>query len=301
MKITILLALFSISSVYANYANTNKMSIGVNTNKFKKFVSNFNFNYFTSYTGPSIGGNYKSDETFNRFDGGRDGEDRELDNNGSTQLYQSFKLGYTFKNRMNLSYGVTMQDNIKKDVQYNSTYGGTANRSNGRSYNGHRVALFVPSVASFSFGWLSTTLFYQMPVASERGNGTLHGYGIQPSLGFVSNIPGLSYGVASTFERVVGTNETKTNFQGVKLSVAPFINYQLTERFTFKNSFDFDWDQKGSQIGTNDYGRNMHDIGKVGLGSKIVNKVFLDIYLNYSVSQMSSKNTALGASLDISI
>jgi hypothetical protein len=301
MRITILLALFSLSSVYANYANTNNMSIGVNSSKLKKFVSNFNFNYFTSYTGPSIGGDYKTNETFNRFDGGRDKNDNELDNNGSTELYQSLKLGYTFKNRMVLSYGITMQERLKKDVQFQGSGGYTYTRTNGRSYNGHRTSLFIPSIANFSFGWLSTTLFYQTPVASERANETLYGYGIQPSIGFVSSVSGLSYGIAGTFERVVGRNETKNNFQGVKLSLAPYINYKLTERFTLKNSFDFDWDQKGSQIGTNDYGRNMHDIGKVGIGSKIVNKVFLDVYLNYSVSQMSSQNTALGASLDISI
>ncbi len=294
----ILIALISISSFASTptliKANGNKSSIN-------KFLSNFNFNYFVSYTGPSLSGDYKSNETFNRFSGGRDTDDNVLDNTGSTQIFQSFKLGYTFKNRMNLSYGVTMQENLKDDVKFYWPNGQTGTRSNGESYNGHRISLFVPSVLDLSFGWLSTSVFYQKAIAAERAQGTLYGYGIQPSFNFYSKVKNLYYGIGSSIERIVGKDERKTNFQGLRASITPRVSYKLSERFTLKSSLDFDWDQKGKQIGTLEFGDNMHNIGRTGLGTRIANKTFLDVYLSYSISEMDLKNTSLGASLDISI
>lgn len=300
MRITLLLVLLSISSVYANYANTNKMTVGVNTSKFKEVISNFSFNYFLNYTGASPMGNYKNGATFNRFSGGH-ANGQALDSTGSTEIFQSFTLGYTFKNKMTLSYGVTMQESLTDDVKYDTGLGFEGTRNNGVSYNGHRTSLFIPTIASFSFGWMSTSIFYQTPVASERNNGTIYVAGVQPSISFFSSIPGLRYRINTNVERLVIKDEKQNNSQGLRMNIMPQISYQLNERFTLKKSFDFDWDQKGEQIGTTHFGKNMDDIGIIGIGAKVVHKTFVDLYMTYSLSRLDKQNTALGASLNISI
>lgn len=300
MKITILLALMSLTSVYADNVSSNKMTVDVNTNKFKEVLSDFSFNYFLNYTGASPAGNYKNGATFNRFSGGyANGE--ALDSTGSTEIFQSFTLGYTFKNSMTLSYGVTMQESLTDDVKYDTGLGFEGTRSNGVSYNGHRTSLFIPTIASFSFGWISSSIFYQTPVASERNNGTIYVAGLQPSISFFSSIPGLRYRINTNVERLVIRDEKQNNSQGLRINIMPQISYQLTERFTLKKSFDFDWDQKGDQLGTTNFGKNMDDIGIIGIGANVIHKTFVDLYMTYSLSRLDKQNTALGASLNISI
>jgi len=295
--IKLIISLIFITSTV--FALEQKSTIEVKTNSIKKALSNFNFNYFTKYSGAALGGNYSQGATFNRFDGGvQDGQD--FDATGSYQLYQSFRLGYRFSNNWNLAYGVTFQENLSSDVEYKNIYGNTNTRSNGKSYNNHRVSLFVPGILNTSIGVMSTSYFYEMPNQGSRNSGMKYGLGFQPTFRFYSNVPTISFGINSSFERYF-YDDSAFNPQGVMLSLGPYLNYRINDRFTLKNGLNFDWDQKGDQVGTTTLGRNMHNVGLVGVGARVVKRVFVDVFVGYSISEMSLANTSMGASLDISI
>lgn len=296
----LLLTSLAFSSDIEIKSNTNE-----NLQNRKTILSNFNFNYFTKYTGKSLSGRYNSGATFNRFSGGQNSDGKDYDSTGSYELYQSFRLGYRFENNWNLSFTKTFQENLTDDVEYKTTWGSEDTRSNGRSYNPPRISFHIPSIKNFDFGWLSFATYYEFATAAGRANGQKYGYGIGTTLGIYSYIPGLIHGININLEKTK-FSRTYTNWQGIKVPVSneqhtrfllnPYLNYSFNDRFTAKFSFDLDWDQKGNNV-TN----NMHDVGFIGLGTKLIKNVFLDIFVAYSITKFESKNTSTGASLDISI
>ncbi len=194
---------------------------------FKKVLSNFKLSYYAMYTGASLGGDYKSGSTYNRFDGGTSQDGKRYDATGSTQLYQSFKVGYKLPKNMAVSYGVTFQRNLTDDVEYEQVGGNKATRDNGTSYNNHRISLWVPSVLTGKRASLSFNFFYELP--TEKSTNTInesaystkqlnqviaqdstevdmeykYGIGIQPTLAIYSNVKGLFHGFRASYERYV--------------------------------------------------------------------------------------------------
>jgi hypothetical protein len=209
------------------YSAVNSTQSKLKTSTLKKVLSNFSFNYFAQYTGPSLDSRYKQGTTYNRFDGGTSQEGKRYDATGSTSLYQSFKLGYKLPKDLIISYGVTFQRNVTDDAEYSQTSGTKAFRDNGTSYNNHRVSLWIPSVLSGNRASLSLSLFYELPtetstntinetalgganfdevVASNETEVDMeyqYGIGIQPTLSIYSNVKGLFHGLTASYERYI--------------------------------------------------------------------------------------------------
>lgn len=230
--------IFSIATsniAYAAPAISNKLNYKAKKqSSFRKVVSNFNFNYFAQYTGRSLSDNYDSGATYNRFDGGTSEDGKKYDATGSTQVYQSFKLGYKLPNNMIVSYGITYQDNMTDDVEYTQLGGSKAQRNNGRSMNNHRAALWMPSILSNNKGSLSLSLFIEEP--TYKSTNTINetamggpsfdkvvatnstevdmeykgGVGFQPTISIYSKVPGLYHGISASYERYVYPEYTKT-------------------------------------------------------------------------------------------
>jgi len=165
------LRLFFISILTANSAYAQlKSSLTYSPKKLEiKNTTNFRFNYFAQYTGPSLSGDYQSGATYNRFDGGRSTTGKRYDTTGSEQLFQSFKLGYQLPKNMIISYGITYQDNLKKGIKYNE---GASERNYGRSFNNHRISLWIPNILSGSKASLSTNIFFERPTYKVKNSFT---------------------------------------------------------------------------------------------------------------------------------
>ncbi|MCT4641166.1 MAG: hypothetical protein N4A33_02640 [Bacteriovoracaceae bacterium] len=279
-------------------ASGSTITTTVKQNSIKEVLKPFSLGYSVKFLGPSLSKDYKSGETYNRFKGGTGNFDgKDLDTTGAYQSFHAFSLGYKFKNNWNLSYNVTLQDEHKDNVKFNWSDGSEGTRANGRSFNNHRLTLFIPSVLNLPFGWVSTSIYYEKPTAS---NIMSHGYGIQPSLSFYSNIKNTYYGIGSSIERDIIQDKTNPQ-QALRVSIAPYISYSLNDSMSLRNSFNFDWDQLDSQLGTNTYRQNLHDFGDLRL-SKTFNKNFsANIGLEYSLYKMELKKTAIYGGLGVRI
>jgi hypothetical protein len=302
----------------------------------RKIVENFQFNYFAQYTGRSLGNNYADGATYNRFSGGYSENGERKDATGSQEFFQAFTLGYKLPKNLILSYGVTMQDALTDDVEYRGTDGNTYTRSNGRSYNNHRVSLWIPGVFSNKSVSLSTSVFYERPTTDfSKDTGMEYGYGIQPTLVIYSKVPGLYHGLTASYERFVypdyefyeyytgnvnpdGTpwlnpdgspmaptqvrynNPTKR--RGMMGNIGGYMNYVLTDSLTFKSSVQFDYDQEGNAVGSlTEFGNNLDNVGNIGLGYSMAKGVNLQGGVTFSLDEMSTDNSALFGTLSLSI
>jgi hypothetical protein len=337
-KVSKMIALSMLTSNIA-YAQMNTTVKDVKQSSLTKVLSNFSFNYFAKYTGPSLSPDYQSGATYNRFDGGRTSYNgQRLDTTGSQQTYQSFKLSYKLPKNLSLSYGLTYQDNIKKGIKHK-----TGEREYGRSFNDHRVSLFVPSIISGTKASLSSSFFYQLPTTQgSKDNEMKYTIGIQPTLAIYSKVKGLYHGVTASVEKgyynrgynysdsttttktfikrnpdgspwthpdgspieVTETNTyiQNTTHQGVKANVGAYANYMLTDKTTLKSSVEFDYDQVGDQVGTtNEWGNNMDNIGNLGASYRVLKNISVEAGVNFSLEEPSVEKTAIFTSLDITI
>lgn len=294
----------------------------------EKVLSQFSFNYFTQYSGPSLSDSYSGGATYNRFDGGTSDDGKRYDTTGSTQLYQSFTLGYKLPKNMLISYGVTYQDNLNKDVEFQSAYGDTYTRDNGRSFNNHRIALWMPSIVTGSKASLSSSLFYEIPTTDgAKDTDMKYGVGIQPTLAIFSNIRGLQHGLTASFEKYVYPdnefttstmpswcsepgytcdgvlpNINTTKRQGTKVNLGGYLNYSISDKVILKSSVEFDYDQTGDDVGSlKTFGNNMDNIGNLGASYSVRRGVTVSGGVNFSLEEASAKKSALFGSLNLSI
>lgn len=232
---TLIFSIATSNIAYAAPAFSNELNYSApKKSSTEKVLSNFGFNYFTKYTGRSLSDDYANGATYNRFDGGTSENGKKYDATGSTQIYQSFTLKYNLPKNMQVSYGVTYQDNLTKNVEYKQLGGNSAERSNGRSFNNHRISLWMPRIIQGSKASLSSSLYYELPTnkvtrtgdtnniygsapgeiidskAEEYDMEFQYGIGIQPTLSIHSNIPGLHHGLTASYERYVYPDYTKS-------------------------------------------------------------------------------------------
>lgn len=304
--------------------------------KFRKATTNVKFNYFAQYTGRSLSNNYQDGATYNRFGGGRSPEGKRRDATGSTELFQAISFGYKFKNNMVLSYGMTFQDNLTDNVQFEGDYGQTLTRSNGRSFNNNRINLWIPGIYSNKNVALTATVFYELPTTHFAKEAEMeYGYGIQPTLTIFSSTPGLFHGITASYERFVysdyefytyrtgnvnpdGTpwinpdgspmapiqirNPNPVKRRGMIGLLGGYLNYVLSDSFTLKTSIQFDYDQQGNQVGTlNEFGNNLDNIGNIGLGYNVAKGVNLQGGVTFAIEEPEIDKTAIFGSLNLSL
>jgi hypothetical protein len=318
---TKLIVTFLLFNSLSAAATVNKLQRSEKSSLLKKTLSSFVFNYFVQYNGPSLDPSYQEGATYNRFDGGRDLNDgSRYDTTGSTQIFQSFRLGYKLPKNMILSYGITYQDNVNKDINYKYSDGSSSPtpRNYGRSFNNHRIALWTPSLYDSQFINFSLSSFYELPttVASQEED-RLYGLGLQPTLVIKSNIAGLNHGFRASFERNFFKDDERTSDQqwcqkpgftcdGVDqnkktvslITLASYLNYRFTDKLEFTSSVEFDW----AEVGTDrDLGNNLDNVGNIGINIYAARNLSFGVGLIFSLDDLSTNKTAQILNMNISI
>ena len=309
-----LFAPLSAQEIETNITTGSAISVKSIGSSLKKAASNFTFDYYVKYLGPGLSGNMQQGSTYNRFNTGQSWDGSEEDFRSSEQIYQSFKLGFRLPRNMIVSYSVTYQDDVKKDIEYD---GGT--RRYGRSYNDQRLSLWVPDIYSNSLVYLHTSLFYERATTdSSIEKGMQYGVGVQPTLGFYTGVPGLSTGISASIERDVypdnefmpdwckepgyscdGVETTKR--QTTFIGLSPYVNYSLTDSLTLQAQLAFDWDQDGDQAETLEFNNNMNDTWALGANYRAMKNVSIGFGVEGSLSEPHLDRTAMFGSLGVSI
>lgn len=321
--------LLTLSMLAASFAANAQFRADIVTerpeNKLKKAMSNFTFNYYAKYLGPSLSNDLKNGATFNRFETGQTNTTRkDLDFRGSEQIYQSFKLGLRLPNNMILSYGVTFQDNLNSNVEYTYTNWDNSQsvykRVKGRSQNNHRASLWIPGIYSNNLFYIGASVYYERPTTDASQEADMrYGAGIQPSVGFFSSVPGLFYGFGVSLERDFYDEYHRmpdwckepgytcegvypiVNRQVFRASVSPYLNYYLSDKVLLKTSLSFDWDQMGNQLGTTKLNNNMDDVASAALSYMFNNNVNVSAGVEASISNPDLDRTALFGTLGLNI
>ncbi len=329
LKMTFLFAVLFSLSLSAN-VNISLLNSTVEKDEsfstLKKVASNFSFNYFVQYVGRSLSNKYQDGATYNRFDGGTTDNGERLDATGSTQVFQSFKLGYRLPRNMVLSYGLTYQDNLNENINFKFNGGGQGQRQYGRSFNNHRVSLWIPSVYTNNSISLSFNTFVERPTTEGSQNAEMqYGLGIQPSLTIFSSVPGLFHGIRASVQRdYYNKNETSAfhpdwckepgftcegvdKIPGIKrttlfAAIGGYLNYMITDNTTLKSSIEFDWSQTGDDVNSLDrFSNNLDDVASLSVAYNIMKQITVESGVNFAVENVSIDKTAIFGSLNISI
>lgn len=285
----------------------------------KKIASSITFDYFVQYMGPSLNQDaYQEGATYNRFKGGRDGNSgARLDTTGSTQIFQSFRLGYKLPKNMILSYNITYQDEVHENIDFEFTNGNKGKRSYGRSFNNHRVALWTPSLFNNRSINLSLTSFYERPTTQgSQDENRQFGLGLQPVLAIKSSIPGLYHGFRASYERNFFENDetesfpqwciqsgncqgiSKTKKQVALMSVGAYLNYSINDVIGFISNIELDWTQIGED---RDLSNNLDNVGNIGLNFRASKNISFGTGVNFSLEDPSAEKSALFGNMSISL
>lgn len=305
------------SALYADSYQTIEISAKTR-DRVKETLRNFQFNYFAKYLGPSLGSGYGNGQTFDRFNSGQNYSGGNNEPRGAYEVYQSFRLGYKFRNHSVLSYGVTFQQDLhdahgkayNKDKQeiYTNQY------QKGYSENNHRISYWKPIYSNSTF-FVSASIYYELPTTKgSKASNMQFGTGIQPTLGFYTNNPNIMTGINFSIERDFyrenqidvyfddgSKSDFPTRYQTARFAFSPYFNYALNDKTTLKSSLVFDWDQKGNEVGSTKLNSNMVDIMVLGAGHRFTKNLAADIFVEAALEEMSLNRTALGASLTLSL
>lgn len=316
-KILAFSLLIATHSLYADSYQTIEISAETR-NRVKETLKNIKFNYFAKYLGPSLGSGYDKGQTFDRFNSGQNYTGGNNEPRGANEIYQSFRLGYQFKDFSVLSYGVTFQQDLHeaqgKAYDKNKQQIQTNQYRKGYSDNNHRISYWRPLYSNKTF-FVSASLYYEIPTTkSSKANNMQFGTGVQPTIGFYTSNPNIMTGMNFSLERdfyrdneidVYFDNGAKSDFptryQTARFAFSPYFNYALTDKTTLKSSLVFDWDQKGNEAGSMTFNSNMVDIMVLGAGHRFTKNLAADIFVEAALEEMSLNRSAVGASLTLSL
>ena len=314
MKLLTLILLSSVTS-FAQLQSGISINSTQIFEKAKNTLSNFRFNYYAKYLGPSLSNDMQSGSTFNRFSTGQDFMDNDTDYKDSHQMFQSFALGYKITNNATVSYSYTFQDNLNEGIEYtDSVTGQSSTRAAERSYNNQRSGLFLTSLYSNSIFFVNSGFFYELPTTeTSKDSDMQYGLGIQPTVGFFTTTPGLSLGLNASIERYFYPDDqfipewcsfncddvtNQVRRQKLIASVSPYVNYMLTDKTTLRSTLVFDWDQDGD---SNSLRSNLDDIATIGADYRVLNNLTVGAGVEASLVDTSLKKTAVVGSLNVNI
>lgn len=317
--------LFSFSSL----ANINQSSETIRKNE-GHIAKGITFGYSLQLLGPSLDSDYQAGATYNRFKTGQDIYGQELDHTASYQTFHAISLGYKIRDDIKVSYGFTFQEDLNDKIEYTSPnkFGPDFKyeRAKGISDNNKRINLFVSNIYSNNHFYINSNQFIEFAsTTASEGNDMEYGLGFQPSLNFYSKVPGLYYGITSSVQRnyykeqqffeKCGNTFCKypRRYQTLLAELGVYANYVLTDVTTLQFSLAFDWDQKGDQVETNgiafnsltdiqmtnEFNKNMHDVGRIGAKFQIHPNANLGTFLEFAIESPSIEKTALGANFSL--
>jgi len=275
----------------------------------KSLTDSLSFTYYFSYLGPSPGLGYG--ETFNVF--------RDETKPSPQQMLHSMNLRYTINPRW--AFGATLAgvNDTTKRARTGSYifYGATVadNRTiytyneNEREWFNARTYVQLPNW-NFSWGYLTSQVAAELPTSNAaKEEGLRYGVVITESLGIYAPEPRISYGINLQMVRYVQRNNVlpppfvgglPTPLQTFLMTVGPYANYSISDRWQLATALSFDWDQRGREPITQ-LNANLPDRGRLAFNRLFTDSIFghVGVFMQFLLLPMESETTVLG--LDFTI
>jgi hypothetical protein len=258
--------------------------------------------------GPTFSG--KATETYNVF---QEGLDDPGTGRAPLQSFHAITLSHQVSSLWVIGATLSEANGYTGKVVNKGEKGTTITNIPDSQFFNARVYVGLPPL-KMKVGTFFTTLSLEAPTSSVSRNDNMRiGWVASSSLSF--NLPSnyWSGGLTAQVYRIYYKTNTPTPqcnpgfvcnhipLQTMIISGGPYLNYRFSDRWMMNSIMTFDWDQRGSQSGTNQFNNNLPHRGRIGLTyfpQKI--KYFQSIGLfSQTLLKFRSKTTALGADFSL--
>lgn len=226
-----------------------------------KFLEKTNLSYYQQFLGPTLGG--PSMQTYNVF---QEGINVPRSGQAPMQSFHALNLRYNFNSDWAIGSTISMANGYTEEVR---TRDGRTNSPKPEWFN-TRAYLSLPSWKT-PIGTFFTTLAFEVPTSSiSKEDDMTYGYVISENLAF--NMPNMKWmaGLTGQMYRINYMNNIKRTpgfapiqLQTLIFSGGPYLNYRLNDRWMLGSSVALDWDQKGIQTGSREFGNNLPHRGRL--------------------------------------
>lgn len=261
-----------------------------------KMLENFSLSYYHQFLGPTISG--PSGQTYNVY---QEGINQQGTGQAPIQSFQSMNLRYQFNPDWAIGATLALSNAYTDDVV---TTSGSTNRAQTEFFNA-RAYVSLPSLRT-PIGTFFTTVAFEAPTSNiSKEDDMTYGYFISES--FALNLPNSSWmaGINGSYYRLHYKNDVKIipgqtpiQLQTAIINVGPYLNYRINDSFQVGSTVVFDWDQKGVQTSSREFGSNLSDRARITgtyfPNGKIPYVTNIGVFAQ-SLLKYSSETTALGA------
>lgn len=220
--------------------------------------------YYHMFLGPTLGG--PSNETYNVF---QEGVDNPETGRAPLQSFQSALLRFDFTPNWGVGASLAMSNGYTDEVTNRGSRGTVVNNGDSQFYNA-RAHLYLPTW-DIGFANLFSTFSYEAPTSEiSKDDEMKFGLVITENLSFKSNpATRWSGGVTGQIYRMFYENEQKaipgcnpldctpTQLQTQIITVSPYLNYRISDKWNWGNMFIMDWDQRGVQANSREFNNNL--------------------------------------------
>jgi hypothetical protein len=281
--------------------------------------SNLSFGYFMNFLGPSLS-RPENGPTYNRFNSGNDYFGNKLDATDNTNYFNSLSLTYQVKQNFTVGYSYAWDETFNNGASYkwkSKQLDGSfktfeSDREPTRSDYNQRLNLFFGNIYEGKSFYLSTGFSYEMPTSEvSQDNEMLYGLILNPTIAFKSETPGLFYGVTAQIQRDYYQNNSifvancdscyPNEMQTMRTSVGHYLNYMISDKWTFQNTTNFDWDQRGIDTETNRFSNNMDDVIRFGFNYRTNKVISLGPYTQAVLFDPRLETTVVGFTFGMTI
>lgn len=221
--------------------------------------------YYHMFLGPTLGG--QSSETYNVF---QEGTDQESTGRAPLQSFQSALLRFDINQDWGVGASLAMSNGYTGEVVNTDPKGNVVNRPDNQFYNA-RAHLYVPSI-DLKVATLYTTFSYEAPTSVISRDDNMHmGLVLTNNLAIKTDLASKWAGgvTGQVYRMFYGHDNQKkipgcdpdvcipTQLQTQIITISPYVNYRINDRWNFANMAIFDWDQRGVQANSREFNNNL--------------------------------------------
>ena len=220
--------------------------------------------YYHMFLGPTLGG--PSNETYNVF---QEGTDNPNTGRAPLQSFQSALLRFDFTPNWGVGASLAMSNGYTQEVVNKGERGNVTNKPDSQFYNA-RAHLYLPSW-DMGFANLYSTFSYEAPTSEiSKDDRMKYGLVLTENLSFKSSVSSKwSGGVTGQIYRMFYENNQKpipgcnpldcipTQLQTQIITVSPYLNYRINDKWNWGNMLILDWDQRGVQANSREFNNNL--------------------------------------------